>query len=77
MTREPLAEVKFRKPVTVTKHGYPSQPRGDTSTHSQGAKYCNMALLHEQEYRRNGVSVSDKSGIEAAYAAMSQTILRK
>jgi hypothetical protein len=77
MTREPLADVKFRKPREITKHGFPKDSRGSESSTFSGMKYCNMALLHEQNTRRCGMSVSDKSASDAGIAAMSQVLSRK
>ena len=78
MTREPLAEVKFRKPSSITKHGFPSEGRaGAGEIPTSFKKYCNMSEIHSQEYRRNGMSVSDKSASDAAYVAMSQSMTRK
>ena len=77
MAREPLAEVKFRKPHSITKHGFPSERREQLHGGYPASKYCNMSVIHSQESRRNGMSVSDKSASEAAYVAMSQSVLRK
>jgi len=77
MTREPLADVKFKKPREITKHGFPKESRQTDQTVFRGAKYCNMSVLHEQDVRRNGMSVSDKSASCAGLAAMSQSLPRK
>ena len=77
MTREPLADVKFRKPRDITKHGFPKEARGMESTGTGGIKYCNMSVLHEQNIRRCGMSVSDKSASNAGIAAMSQVLSRR
>jgi hypothetical protein len=61
----------------VTKHGFPTELRGQTIDKPFASKFCNMSSIHEQETRRNGMSVSEKSAYDAAYTAMSQTILRK
>ena len=44
MTREPLADVKFKKPKNITKHGFPISPRTDNSERTFSHKYCNMSV---------------------------------
>jgi hypothetical protein len=77
MTREPLAELKLRRPRYLTKHGYSKEPRGDNPSGFAMGKYCNMSRLHEDNTRRFGLSVSEKSGTDAGIAAMSQVLPRR
>lgn len=44
MTREPLADVKFKKPKDMTRHGFPLAPRTPKSEKAYSGKYCNMSM---------------------------------
>ena len=44
MSREPLTEVKFRRPKSVTKHGLPSSPRESALPTAYFPKFCNMSV---------------------------------
>ncbi len=74
----------------MTKHGFPLGPRTSRSEREFAPKYCNMSRyvkrdrvslslvrLHEMNVRRYGMSVSDRSALEAANMAMKQPLARK
>lgn len=43
MSREPLTEVKFRRPKSITKHGLPSSPSASAVSKPYRVQFCNMS----------------------------------
>ena len=47
MSREPLADVKFKKPKDITKHGLPMEPRTPIGDRVFVPKFCDMSVYVE------------------------------
>ncbi len=43
MTREPLADTRFKRPSTVTKHGFPREPRTPVEQRQPRPVVCDMS----------------------------------
>ncbi len=77
LTREPIADVKFRRPVSSGRHGYTQESGIGATRVKWGPLVCDMSAIHKADVRGYGMRPYEKIARDSLQAARMQALVKK